>query len=109
MLLQGWCGCSHLGEEASVFIKSNVPLAYDPVIPLTCLPKKHENVHTMTCTQMFRAAVFNTSSRLETTQMDINRQKFWYIHAMKNYLGLKKEACTVTSKNTDEYNNILIT
>lgn len=48
MLLQGWCGYSHLGEEASIFIKSNTPLAYDPVIPLTCLPKKHENVHTTT-------------------------------------------------------------
>lgn len=48
------------------------------------------------------AALFKNSSKLEMTQLTINRKIFGYIHAVKNDVGLEKEPSPIISKNTEE-------
>lgn len=56
------------------FIKLNVYLSYDPMIPLLGIFTQESTCSQKTCTSFFIASSFVNSFKLVTTQISINRR-----------------------------------
>ena len=70
-------------------------LPYDPAIPLLGIHTEETRIERDTCTPVFIAALFTiarTRKQPRYSSADEWIRKLWYIHTMKYYSAIKKNA-----------------